>query len=115
VPEFERPGEFVGVDPDLRKQMLDIGLIDCGDGKSFMDIPDETVAACRGSRDYCAELVRKARALAKNIKDNGADFETTWAGFMALGVTIDSIKRGSYPLLAYMLTEEVFREAGADG
>jgi hypothetical protein len=99
---------FVDVDDAMREKMIQAGLVDVGGGKSRMEIDDETVEACRDSREFCAAVIRKARAVAQNVKDNGADFETTWAGLIALNQVVDSISRGSYPMLAYLLTEEVF-------
>jgi glutamate dehydrogenase/leucine dehydrogenase len=107
---FDRPGEFEGVPEGIRQEMLNIGLLDMGGGKTCMEVDETVVDACRDSREYCEAVIRKTRALAQNIKDNGADFETTWAGFMALAQTVDSVKRGSYVLFAYLMAERAFQD-----
>jgi hypothetical protein len=108
-------GEWDGVPEDIREKMFKVGLMDVGAGKSFMEIDDETVESCRNSKKFCGEVVEYARALAQNIKDNGADFEETWAAFMALSTMVESISKGSYVLFAYLMAEQVFGdEAGRD-
>jgi hypothetical protein len=102
--------QFEGVPEEIRNVLLGVGLMDIGGEKSMMEIDDSVIDACRGSREFCAELIERARDLAQNIKDNGASFEETWAGFMALGQVVNSIKLGSYPLLAYVMTEQVFKD-----
>lgn len=105
--------EYEDVPEPIRQVLFSVGLMDIGAGKSMMELDDSAIDACRESREFCAEVIAKARALAQNIKDNGGSFEMTWAGFMALCETVPSVKLGSYVLLAYLLTEQVFQDVEA--
>jgi hypothetical protein len=103
-------GEFADVPDDLRA-FLPEELMDMGGGKAAMPIDEEMVKACRNARDYSSEIMEKALALARNIKDNGADFAETWAALMALSKKLDQFGPEQAPiLLAYLVAEQVFVE-----
>jgi hypothetical protein len=98
--------------PEHIREKLPPELSDAGGGKSAMAVNSEMVDACHGARDYVAGVVEKARALAQNIKDNGASFDEAWAGFISLTHAVGPIDKESAPvLLAYVLTEEVWAKS----
>jgi hypothetical protein len=99
--------EFEGVPEEIRK-LIPREVMDVGGGKAMMIIDDEMVEACRQSRDQFEEVLRKAIDMSQNIKDNGADFDESWASFLVLSKHIDSLSAAASVTLAFLLTKLVW-------